>query len=78
MYTGVPPLMCGVRITFSIAHSSLSGESGSSSNTSRAAPAIRFSFRARTSAASSMTAPRAMLMMRAVGFIAPSSRSPMR
>ena len=59
-------------------HSSLSGGSGSRSNTSRPAPAIQPSFSACTSASSSTTAPREMLMSTAVGFMARSSVSPMR
>src|SRR5690606_743355 len=51
---------------------------GSSSYTSRAAPAMIFFLRASTSACSSTTGPRAGLMRYAVGFIMASSRAPMR
>ena len=46
--------------------------------TSRAAPAIQPSVSARSSAASSTSAPREVLMRYAVGFIARNSSSPMR
>ena len=49
---------------------------GSCSNTSRPAPAIFLPFSARTSAASSTIAPRAVLIRNAVFFISPSSRAP--
>ena len=48
---------------------SAGGTFGSCSNTSSPAPAICFFFSARISAFSSMIAPRAVLMMKAVGFI---------
>src|ERR1039458_2909157 len=65
---------CGVSTTFFIFNRA-GGTFGSFSNTSSPAPAMRFFFSARTSAASSMTAPRAVLMMKAVGFINANSRS---
>ncbi|KAG1248277.1 hypothetical protein G6F65_019707 [Rhizopus arrhizus] len=53
--------MCGSSTPLSIAFS-VAGVAGSCSNTSRPAPAMRLSCKALTSAASSTTVPRAMLI----------------
>src|SRR5665213_917575 len=67
--------MCGTRIA--LWHSARPGTmSGSFSKTSRAAPAMTFALRARTSAASSTTGPRETFIRYAVRFIRFSSRSP--
>src|SRR2546428_1502270 len=70
------PEMCGVTTTLSIRQSGWLGGSGSRSKTSRTAPAMRFCSSASSSAASLTTAPRAMLMSQAVGFMAPSASGP--
>src|SRR5205823_15063770 len=70
--------LCGASMTLSICLKGLSAGRGSSSNTSRAAPAIRPSCKALTSAASSTTGPRAVLMSTACGCISASSASPTR
>ena len=61
--------MCGVIITLSICVNLLSLFVGSFSSTSSAAPAILFSFNAFISSFSSINAPRAVLIIYAVGFI---------
>ena len=67
--------ICGVRTTFaSFAYSALSF--GSPSKTSSPAPAMRFSFSAYTSAASSTTPPRALFTRIAVDFIFAISAAP--
>ncbi len=65
-------------ITFSICQRGESAGSGSFSNTSSPAPAIHPSRSARIRLASSIVPPRPMLKMWAVGFMARSSRSPIR
>ena len=69
---------CGVTITLSIASSGLSGATGSCSNTSSAAPAMRPSRSASISAASSTMGPRATLMKYAVGRICANCGAPTR
>ena len=54
--------VCGVSTTFSIVWSGLSGSVGSSSITSRPAPAIFPSWRARIRSASLWVGPRPVLM----------------
>src|SRR5262245_50913244 len=66
---------CGTITTFFMRLSS-GCTLGSCSNTSSPAPAIFLALSARTSAASSTIAPRAVLMRNAVFFIKPSSRAP--
>jgi len=58
----------GVRMALSSDQSGLPAGSGSVSNTSSAAPPIRFYFTAAARADSSTIGPRAMLMTQAVGF----------
>mmetsp|Transcript_37333 Transcript_37333/g.68891 ORF Transcript_37333/g.68891 Transcript_37333/m.68891 type:complete len:202 (+) Transcript_37333:134-739(+) len=61
--------MCGVRMTLSIVYSGLSIGGGSTSCTSKPAPAMVPAFRAAIRSSSLMTGPRAVLIMKAVGFI---------
>jgi hypothetical protein len=69
---------CGVAMTLSMASSGLSRGTGSSSQTSSAAPASRRSRSARISARSSTTGPREVLMSSAVGFMRAKNFSPIR
>ncbi len=75
---GLAPILCGVRIRRSGStwrSESLMG-SGSSSNTSNAAPVMIFSFKACTKSASLIAGPREVLTINAVGFISLNSRMP--
>ena len=72
-WTALPT--CGVSVTL-VKRANAGSILGSCSNTSRAAPAMRFSDNAASRAASSMTAPRDVLMRKAVGFMSAISRAP--
>ena len=68
--------MCGVTTTFGIPQNGCSVGSGSSEKTSRTAPAIQRSWRARTRAGSWMSEPRPRFTSQDSGRIAWSSGSP--
>ena len=70
------PAVCGVRITFFISRSGLSDASGSSVYTSRHAPAISPFFNDLIRAFSSITAPRDVLISKAVRFMFSNSALP--
>ena len=78
MHSSVWQIACGATITLSNASSGLSTGVGSCSNTSIAAPWMRFSRSASISAASCTTGPRAVLMKYADGFIFANSAAPIR
>src|SRR5262249_3032080 len=70
----VGPALWGVRVTLGSENSGWFGAGGSSTMTSRPAPAIVFAVSARHSASSSTTGPRHVLTRTAVGFIIANSR----
>src|SRR5699024_5868204 len=76
-HPSVSPLICGVMMTSSKPHSGWSAGSGSSSNTSRPAPAISLPRRAATSASVSTVSPRPTLMNTAVSSMAANTSAPM-
>ena len=72
----VTPAVCGLASTLSNCSSGCSGGGGSLDQTSRPAPAMRFSFSACNSASSSWMKPRAVVMKKACGCISANCFAP--